>query len=525
MNIFERIFKRNTKTQMVDNPPRWMLQDAAYQRYNMPDTSRYDTQADFYKKLSWINIAVTFFANAAASVPLNVLKMSGEETVDIPNHDFERLLRKPNPLQSRFEFLNAHFSYWRLTGNSYWFLNRTSPTVPPTEIWLVAPDKIQPIPDTQSYLQGYEFDPGTGEKQFIPVENIIHFKTFHPQNPFVGLSPLESAAIVSAGDIEMQRWNTNLFGKDNAKIPGALAFADPITDSDWGKLKSDIKSQWGGTNRSGPMLMRGAGAGGVQWVAMSLSQREMEFLAGRKFTKEEIFTLFAPGLAAMIDVNATEANSKTGMTVFNAYTLWPGLCACAEKITNDLMPVYGEDFITEFDDPRITDRVLELQEQQEYSRTHTVNEIRKEKYGDDPLEDERGELFPVQIGPTTGLEQEELQPEDDQVDTSTEDKPEENAPDDEELSKEEDQEQEDKEKWQRKAIKALKDGKNADVKFESTVITSGQQAMIHAGLKVCKTADEIKDVFQNNIKSDAVFTQIQDLFEKIAMMDITDEQL
>jgi HK97 family phage portal protein len=502
-----------------------MSLDAEYQRYNMPDTSRYETQADLYKKLTWIQIAVTFFANAASACSLDIKKVSGEELIDVPNHDFELLLRKPNPLQSRAEFLGAHFAYWKLTGNSYWFLNRISPNSPPVEIWLIPPMQIQPVPDGRSYIAGYEYDAGTGMKIMIPPENIVHFKMFNPQNPFVGLSPLESAALISAGDIEMQRWNTNLFAKDNAKIPGALAFADPIPDSDWNKLKADIKNNWGGANRSGPMLMRNTGAGGVQWLAMSLSQRDMEFLAGRKFTKEEIFTLFAPGLAAMIDVNATEANSKTGMTVFNSYTLWPGLCTCAEKITNDLLPVYGDEFIAEFEDPRITDRVLELQEQQEYSRTHTVNEIRKEKYGDKPLEDERGELFPSQIGPTTGIQEEEEELPDENNVTD-------NVPDDESLEENEDnednednQEEEERAKWQRKAIKALKDGKNPDVKFESTIIAPGQQALIHAGLKVCKNADEIKDVFQNNIKSDAIYDQIAQLFENIAMMDLNDGNL
>ena len=101
----------------------------------------------------------------------------------------------------------------------------------------------------------------------------------------------------------------------------------------------------------------------------------------------------------MMDKNATEANAVASKAVFSELTLWPDLVSMAETITNAILPAYGENLILAFDDPRKTDRALELQEQAEYARTHTIDEVRAKFYEDDPIGDERGKLLVAEIAP------------------------------------------------------------------------------------------------------------------------------
>jgi phage portal protein BeeE len=96
------------------------------------------------------------------------------------------------------------------------------------------------------------------------------------------------------------------------------------------------------------MMMRAVGKGGVSWIQMGVSQKDMEFLQGRTFNKEEIFAALAPGLSSMLAVNATEANSKAGKATFNEMTIWPMHQAVAEKFTADILPAYGETLVGEF---------------------------------------------------------------------------------------------------------------------------------------------------------------------------------
>lgn len=354
----------------------WLYSLGEAWRYQVPDAAVVEGQAGFYQRLSWVQIAVSALAQVAAGTPLRVKRrLPGEELEDIASHRFEVLLQHPNVYHSRFEFLEATFAYRALTGNAYWFLNRDDGASVPREMWVIPPHMVQPVTDGPSYIRGYLFRSGWGPEVVLEPWEVVHFKRFNPLNPFVGLSPMEALYHAAAGDLKMQEWNRNFFAQDNAKVPGALAFADPVSDAEWERIKADLKREYGGTERR-LMLLRNAGKGGVQWLPMGLTQTDMQFLAGRQFTKEEIFALFAPGLASVLDVNATEANARSGRASFLDFAVWPALCAVAEKITNDVLPAYaameqvhrlhgnGVSLMSVFEDIRVSEREVRTRERQ-----------------------------------------------------------------------------------------------------------------------------------------------------------------
>jgi hypothetical protein len=126
---------------------------------------------------------------------------------------------------------------------------------------------------------------------------------------------------------------------------------------------------------------------------MAMTQSDMQFLEGRKANKEEIFALFAPGLSSVLDVNATEANSMAGRATFIELGVWPLLSLVGEKVTNDILRSMESDTIARFEDIRATDKVLEIQEIDSFSKVHTVDEVRARWYNADPLGDDRGRLL------------------------------------------------------------------------------------------------------------------------------------
>ena len=399
MSIFDRWLNRigYAKTQEVKNPPGHMLAHAGSAKYKIPEYDLAGSQVKLYQQLSWVNIAVSMVAKSCATTAFEVKQLVGEDKKEIVNHPFELLLRKPNPLQSRFEFLEATFAFKKLTGNAYWWLNRNSEADEPAEMWIIPPQQMKPVPNEKMYLRGYLYDPGDGREWPIPLHEVVHFKDFNPVNTFVGLSPIEAIAHVAVGDLAQQKWNTQAFAENNARLPGLITFADPIPDSEWFRMLEELDEN---AKKRNIMALRNVGAGGVNWIQAAMSKKEMEFLDGRQFTKEEIYAIFAPGLASMLDVNATEANSKTGKATFNDYALWPALTSVAEKVTNDLLIVYGDDIIGEFEDIRYSDRAMELQEQSAAEKVLVVNEMRQKYYQLDPLpeDDKRGDMFVTQIG-------------------------------------------------------------------------------------------------------------------------------
>jgi HK97 family phage portal protein len=394
--MLTRFMQRAIKAPAVRYPA-FALQGAQAEAWMLPSYQLPEAQNELYQRLSWVQIAVRTIADTVATAGAQVMRQANEKNEQVTNHPFEVLLQRPNPLMSRFALLAATASYFKLTGNAYWWLNKRSQSAPPDEVWLIPSHNIRPVPDERLYLRGYEYDAGQGQKLLLPVDAVCHFKTFNPLSQFVGLSAIEALAGVAVGDMAMQKWNTNYFDKNNAKLPGALTFAQMVPDATWSEIQAQFKREYGGTERN-LLMLRGVGDNAVSWVQMASSQKDMEFLAGRQSNKEEIYTAFGvpPGL---LDKNATEANATAAKAVFSEMTLWPLLVALSETITNTILPAYGPNLVLAFDDPRKTDRALELQEQAEYARTHTIDEVREKFYEDAPIGDERGKLLIAEITP------------------------------------------------------------------------------------------------------------------------------
>lgn len=501
-NLFARM--GYTKTQAVNNAPPFLLENAGAMRYNIPDYSLAKNQAELLQRLSWVYAAVLHTADYAATTALNVYSLWGERRKDIPNHDFELLLQHPNPLQSRFEFLEATFAYLRLTGNAYWWLNRAEEKDKPAEIWILPTHRVMPVPDEHLYIEGYKYMTDDGHEELMPPYQVAHFKRFHPLNEFVGLSPVEPLAVVAAGDLGQQKYNAKVYGANNGRLPGILGFGDMIQDPTWTQIKTDLKDASDSRNY---LLLRGLGKGGVELLAAP-TPKDMEALASRTFTKEEIFSVFAPGLASVLAVNATEANARTGKSTLIDFTVWPMMCAVAEKVTNDILPVYGKKLVAEFEDIRVTDRALALSEQAEYAKTHTIDEIRDEYYQDDPLGDERGELLPAQIAAGSSVPGEEPEepvtpvqptpPEHGEMEQMPEEAPEVEPTADmpmEQPPMMDMGQKADLERWRRKAMSAVKHGKPAAVTFTSTAIPADMHETITARLASAQTAEDVSQAF------------------------------
>ena len=466
----------------------WQLQTAEAEKFNIPDPSIYGNQADLYRKLSWVMLAVDLTAKGGALTPFEVKRLiSDKEPKDIPNHPFEQLLQRPNELDSRYEFLYGTIAFYALTGNAYWWLNRADEKSPPDEMWLIPSNMIQPVPDENMFIRGYLYSPGNGREILLPPREIMHFKRFNPASRFVGLSAIESIALVATGDLAMQKWNTELFGKNNARLPGILSFKDMVEDATWDKIKTDTREA---AQKRELLMLRGAGDG-VNWLQNAVSQREMEFLAGRKANKEEIMTAIAPGSFTMLSEDATQANSVVGRASFNELTIYPMQVMISEKITSGILPSYGgRTLIGCFEDVRVADKDLELRQQEAFERSHTVEEVRAEFYGDEPLGDERDNLFPSQITSASAKPEPPQPPQNPVNNAMPNDTMNQPAPD---TQPQDTAMKADLSRWQRKALKKV----GQFVPFESDAIPYDIRERIETNLAGCKTEMDVRRLFMN----------------------------
>ena len=121
-------------------------------------------------------IAINRIAEAAALVPLQVLRVEGEQQVAVNRHPLEVLLDAPNPHMSRFELFEQTVGMLELTGNAYWFLAGNGT---PQQIWPLRPDRMSIVPDPANYVRGYIYEID-GQRLPLDAVEVIHFRRWHP---------------------------------------------------------------------------------------------------------------------------------------------------------------------------------------------------------------------------------------------------------------------------------------------------------------------------------------------------------
>lgn len=387
--ISEKQFKERIQDALKKELERvypWMGETADAQQWSLPDPSVFANQADLYRLSPILGTAIDLLGRKLGTSKFNVSRLRGEEEKAIPNHPFELLMRTPNPLSSGLELLQETASNYELNGNGVWWLNKRDQYAAPDEIWAMPYHMLEPVPDGRLYISHYNYFPGNGKEPMrFEVWEIFHLKNYNPFNRFYGLSPLESLAVTITGDLAMRKTNTVNYAEYGGAPQSILAFKDFVPNTSWADIKAEKRQA---AKRNEMMMLRGVGDG-VTWMQRALSNKDMDFVAGLRQNMTDIFNRMCPGLLAMLDPTSTEANALAARATFAEYTLYPLQEAMAQKITAQILPAYGLKLVGRFDDPRVVDRKLELEEMAAFERSHTLEEVRKEYYQDEPLGDER----------------------------------------------------------------------------------------------------------------------------------------
>jgi phage portal protein BeeE len=319
--------------------------------------------------------------------------------------------------------------------------------------------------DSERFIDYYEYT-ANGILYRLPAEYVVHFRLTNPFDIFRGLSPLVAAIMPADADNAMARWNGTFFGRDNV-MPSAiinLSSGDAnmaIDPFDVERLKSDLRSEYQASMRKTAITTANA----VSAVLLGWNSKDMDFIAGRQFTKEEIYAIFGIP-SGLLDKNATEANATVADQVFKEKTIWPLLCLLAEQITAQLViPFYSIDHEAVFEDVRPVNRELELREVQAAGPYLTIDEVRQKYWRLDALPNGDGmqragqNATPGMLPFDFGAMRSDLR------------------------------------KWRDKAVKAVRNGNSADVLFESQFIPDDVAAHVREHLGQVTTLDEVKDIF------------------------------
>lgn len=267
---------------------------------------------------------VRLIAEAAAAVPL--VLQNGERVFS--EHPLLDLLRRPNPVQGRSEFLEALFGQFVLSGDAYVEAAGQRPDGAPAELYVLRSDRMRVVPGADGWPVAYEYSVGARKVRFdmtAEPKPICHVRAFHPLDDHYGLSALQAAA--GALDVHNAacRWSKALL--DNAARPsGAIVYRGvdgqgQLGSDQYARLVEEIELNHQGARNAGrPMLLEG----GLDWKPMGFSPSDMEFQQTKESAAREIALAFGvPPMLLGLPGDATYANYAEANRAFYRLTVLP----------------------------------------------------------------------------------------------------------------------------------------------------------------------------------------------------------
>jgi HK97 family phage portal protein len=294
---------------------------------------------------------VRLIAEASASVPW--LLYDGAAEVD--EHPLLALLARPNRTQAGADFCEALAGYLLTAGNAYVEAvaldgpsgGSTAKASIVRELHTLRPDRMKVVVGSDGWPQAYEYSVGERSARFpVPAEGlspILHLKLFHPLDDHYGFAPIEAAAVALDIHNAAGAWNKALL--DNSARPsGALIYqakdGGNLTNEQYERLKAELEAGFTGARRAGrPLLLED----GLDWKAMSLSPKDMDFLEAKNGAAREIALAFGvPPMLLGIPGDNTYANFKEANAAFWRGTVLPLTGKIAGALGAWLAPAFGD---------------------------------------------------------------------------------------------------------------------------------------------------------------------------------------
>src|SRR5437868_6060147 len=171
--------------------------------------------------------------------------------------------------------------------------------------------------------------------------------------------------------------------------PGALVFSadnNVLSGQQFDRLKRELDDTYTGTANAGrPMLLEG----GLDWKAMSLTPKDMDFLEAKHTAAREIALAFGvPPMLLGIPGDNTFANYQEANRSFFRQTVLPLATRIGSSLTHWLAPAFGAEIRLTVDTdnvPALAKDRAALWEQVGKAQFLTVNE-RREAIGFSPIE-------------------------------------------------------------------------------------------------------------------------------------------
>lgn len=338
------------------------------------------------QKVVWVNRCIDAISGNQARLPMVLRKDNNPngQIVDRRNKILDLLNSRANDGENSFIFRYRMSSQLLMSTRGVFIEKIFGRNGDVIALSLLPPQHTSPIPDPRKFVAGFQVDLPQGQKVILPPERVIWLRRPHPLDPYLSLTPMESAGVAIEIENLARIYNRNFLLNDG-RPGGLLVIRGEIDEEDKDELRSRFR---GNLNRAGSVGVISSDDG-ADFVDTASNPRDAAYVQMRQLTKEEILAAF--GVPESVIGNAsgrTFSNAAEELRVFWMETMLPHLEPIARGL-DELDPKYYIDF----DTTSVPILIISKQERQRYLMDElqqgliSVNEYR-DKTGREKVESE-----------------------------------------------------------------------------------------------------------------------------------------
>ncbi len=227
--------------------------------------------------------------------------------------DLAEILSTPNPNESWACFMETLVTSFLCSGNAFALIefdeNKT-----PLCFKNLRSDRVHIKTENDDTIVSYEYVLN-GKTRSYPINDpkykVVHLKAIHPLNDWLGLSPIEVAAMSIDQHNAVSAHNVAIL-QNGGRPSGVFIWKGdgyPLTLEQKTSLRESISSLYSGQQNAGKIAVLD---GSLEWKEMGLSPKDLDFVEGKHVAAREIAQVFGvPTMLIGVPGDATYENCET----------------------------------------------------------------------------------------------------------------------------------------------------------------------------------------------------------------------
>jgi len=290
-----------------------------------------------FKQNPVIYHCIDILTKAFSSAEIEVHK--GDKVLE--SHWALDLLKRPNPTESQAQFIRHIFTDFLIGGNL--FVVGTIAGGKPKELWGVDQRFMTVVPGVLGLPLSYKYDNGSFKKEF-PVDQVtgrcdmFHYKKYDPENIWLGMSPMQPAALSGDAHNNGLIWNAAML-QNGARPSGVIRFKGTPGKEVIALVPEFFSKRFFGASNAGkvPILPNEA-----EWQKIDQSPKDMDFITGLQEYAKYICLCYDIPLPLIDNKASTFNNMEQAKEMLWTDTILPLLNDFLDSFGNWLFGLAGE---------------------------------------------------------------------------------------------------------------------------------------------------------------------------------------